>query len=110
MREKIFRFLSNHATSATSWSGLPLSASNISHLLKISYYKCLKGLHELREQGLVRFERFRHYDDYAEEYHNLGGWVITDKGEQTDMYKEEDEKNVEMIKKSFPSEMWGDEQ
>ena len=107
--EKVFRLLAKHLSSATMYCWFPLSAKYISETLKISRYKCLKYLHELREQGLVKVARYRHYDDYSEEYWLVCGWEITDTGKQTDMYKEEKDKNDKNIEEIFSSEMWGNE-
>ena len=99
--EKVFRLLAKHLSSASMYCWFPLSAKCISETLKISRYKCLKCLHELREQGLVKVARYRHYDDYSEEYWLVCGWEITDKGKQTDMYIEEKEKNDKIIEEIF---------
>lgn len=107
--EKVFRFLAKHLSSAAVYFWFPLSSKYISETLKISRYKCLKYLHELREQGLVKVARYRHFDDYSEEYFLVCGWEITNKGKQTDIYREEKEKNDKIIEKFYSSEMWGDE-
>ena len=100
------RFLAKHFSSATMYSWLPLSADFISKELKISYYKCLKLLHELRDEGLVVTHRTRFYEDYSEKFYFAAGWVITEKGEKTDIFKEEEKNNLDYLDKAFSEELW----
>ncbi len=97
MTDKIFKILVKHNVIPSCSCGMPLPASYLAQRLNISLYKCKKHLHELKEQGLVEVVRGGYYDDYYGKNFLYCGWYITKKAEETQVYKEENQKVIDMI-------------
>ena len=99
VEEKIFRYLVKHCVSASSTSFLPLSARFIAKQLKTTYKECIKCLHILKDKGLVEVVRGGYYSDYYGKNFLYCGWYITSKAQETETYKEEDERVCESIER-----------
>ena len=101
MEQQIFRYLVWHCVSASSTSFIPLPARFIAKQLKTTYKECIKCLHILKDKGLVEVVRGVYYNDYYGKNFLYCGWHITNKAQETETYKEEDEKVIESIEREM---------
>ena len=99
MENKIFTILAEHECSGTCYCWHPIPATYLSKRLGLSYYKTLKYLHKLRDNGLVEIQHFNTYDNYTDKYYIVTGWQVTNNGKEHPLYKEQDEIAVERINK-----------
>ena len=107
MKDKVFTVLAKHFSSFTKYCWLPISAKYLSETVELPYRKCLELLHQLRDEGVVKVERVRFYDDYTEEYYFASGWVITDFGKQTEIYKNEEKNTNDYLDSLYNDELGG---
>ena len=105
IKDKILRFLSAFDCDVFN-CGYAVHSKNISQGLKISYEKVKKIMKEMKKEGLVIYENksYRRLEDYETQefstFRNIG-WLLTDKARQTEIWKEENEKERKIFKECF---------
>lgn len=105
IKNKILRFLSSNDVNVFN-CGYAIHSKNISEALKISYEKIKKLMKEMKKDGLVVYENkvYTRLEDYEmQEYSKFRniGWLLTDKARQTEIWKEESEKEKKIFKECF---------
>ncbi len=105
IENKILRFLSANDVSCFN-CGYAIHSKNISEYLKISYEKVKKIMREMKKEGLVVYENksYTICEDYEmQEYSSFRnvGWLLTDKARETEIWKEENEKEKKIFKECF---------
>lgn len=78
---------------------VPTPSTLLSHLTGMSLYKTRKKLKELKAQGLVDSDLW--VDHNEERPILLRGYIVTEKGKQTEEYREAYEEERELCKKCF---------
>ena len=104
MTEEIFKILIKHSVTPSSTCGMPLPASYLAQRLNISLNSCKKYLHELKEKGLVEVVRGGYYDDWYGKNYLYCGWYITAKAEETQVYKDENQKVIDRINEELKND------
>lgn len=100
-KEKILRELYNESLDYMCW--YPVPATCISKFTKVSLYKTKKILHNLQDEGIVKFkrgyvsDRFSYEGELEEEGFFYCGWELTENGKDNDLYKK--------LKKEYDEEM-----
>lgn len=101
---KVFEILCAHTCNIMGgW--YPYPARCIAECLNISLYKTRKELKRLKELGLVNSD---HYCEVGEDGNYLiNGWVITEQGRKTDIFKKCDEEEAERVRECFYKDVEG---
>lgn len=80
--------------------GGAINLVNLSWLLKTSKYQTRKHVHTLRDKGMVELKCFNiPYDE--ELYPPYWGYRLTEKGRDTDYFRQENEKHERILEKCF---------
>ena len=97
--EDVYRAFVGAEVCIMSDSGL-MPVRLVAERLKTSRYQAYKQIRELVRQGILKteFEYFDTDDDYSLPYR---GFVLTQKGRETDYYKEQAEREIEYINETF---------
>ena len=77
-----------------------INVINIASLLETSRYQAKKYIDELRKEELVKLVCINCSDE-EELYPPYWGYVLTDKGRDTDYYRQEQAKEIDLINKIF---------
>lgn len=95
---KVFEILCAHTCNIMGgW--YPYPARCIADCIGLSLYKVRKELKRLKELGVVISD---HYCEVGEDGNYLiNGWVVTQLGNKTDMYKKMDEEAAKAIRECF---------
>ena len=95
---KVFEILCAHTCNIMGgW--YPYPARCIAGCLNMSLYQVRKELKRLKELGVVNSD---HYCEVGEDRNYLiNGWVVTQIGNKTDMFKKMDEEAAEAIRECF---------
>lgn len=106
--DEILRFLSINDVDCFN-AGYAIHSKVISEALKIDYEKTKKIMKKMKKEGLVVYENksYTVCDDYELQiFYKMRntGWLLTDKARQTNIWKEESEKEKKIFQKCFGGE------
>lgn len=80
--------------------GGAINLKNLSSLLKTSKYQIRKHVHALRDKGMVELKCF-YIPDEEELYPPYWGYRLTEKGRDTDYFRQENEKHDRILEECF---------
>ena len=87
----VFNSIVNWESNYAMSYGCPLSRSVIMRQNKLNLYQYRKQVKELKEKGLIKYERYieRTYcEGFLEDVYFIQGWRLTDKGRNTELFKQ----------------------
>lgn len=84
-------------------TGGAINIKNLAHLLNTSRYQVKKHIDELKKDELVELKCIAiPYDEHeSDPYPPYWGYVLTEKARQTEYYKEQEEKENQLIQEYF---------
>lgn len=84
--------------------GYPLPRSAIMHEKGLKLYQYRKQIKELKENGLIAYTRYIEYDfceGYLQDSYLVQGWMLTEKGRETEDYQKASLEAKEIFERSF---------
>lgn len=100
MKEEILLYLCRHTCNLYGgW--YPVPSTLIADHFKMTRYKALKLLRELRDEGLIIAHKFCEYSDWDCSNHLYNGFILTQKGHETPQYEQAWEEERAACKEIF---------
>lgn len=98
--ESIVRWEANYGISF----GYPLPRGAIMHQNNLSLYQYKKQVKDLKDKCLIKYKRyveFEYCEGYLQDSYFVQGWLLTDKGRETELFKQVLEEAQKQIEKMF---------